>query len=65
MSWNTEFFQSAFSVDNVIFGFDEGDLKILIIKRGTEPYEGMWALPGDLVYPNEDLDTAAAGYWNS
>lgn len=59
MSWNTEFFKSAFSVDNVIFGFDEGDLKILIIKRGTEPYEGMWALPGDLVYPDEDLDTAA------
>lgn len=59
MSWNTEFFKSAFSVDNVIFGFDEGDLKILIIKRGTEPYEGMWALPGDLVYPEEDLDAAA------
>lgn len=53
------FFKSAFSVDNVIFGFDEGDLKILLIKRGMDPYGGMWALPGDLVYPNEDLDAAA------
>jgi 8-oxo-dGTP diphosphatase len=54
------FFKSAFSVDNVIFGFDEGDLKVLLIKRGAEPYKGKWALPGDLVYPNEDLDAAAA-----
>ncbi len=54
-----KFFQSAFSVDNVIFGFDEGDLKVLLIKRGESPFEGSWALPGDLVYPTEDLDTAA------
>lgn len=53
------FFKSAFTVDNVIFGFDEGDLKILLIKRGEEPYENMWALPGYFVYPNEDLDAAA------
>lgn len=55
----SNFFKSAFSVDNVIFGFDEGDLKVLLIKRGTAPFKGKWALPGDLVYPNEDLSTAA------
>ncbi len=60
MSEVNTFFKSAFSVDNVIFGFDDGDLKVLLIKRGTSPYKGMWALPGDLVYPNEDIDTAAA-----
>ena len=59
MSEVESFFKSAFSVDNVIFGFDGGDLKILLIQRGTAPYKGKWALPGDLVYPNEDLDTAA------
>ncbi len=53
------FFKSAFTVDNVIFGFDEGDLKVLLIKRGEEPYSGQWALPGYFVYHNEDLDTAA------
>lgn len=53
------FFKSAFTVDNVIFGFDEGDLKVLLIKRGEEPYNDKWALPGYFVYPNEDLDTAA------
>lgn len=54
-----EFFKSAFSVDCVIFGYHEKELKILLIQRGAEPYENYWALPGDLVYPNEDLDSAA------
>jgi len=54
------FFKSAFSVDNVIFGFDREDLKVILIKRGASPYKDRWALPGDLVFPNEDLDVAAA-----
>ncbi|MBK8557188.1 MAG: NUDIX domain-containing protein [Lewinellaceae bacterium] len=59
MSEVESFFKSAFSVDNVIFGFDGSDLKVLLIQRGAAPFKGKWALPGDLVYPNEDLDTAA------
>lgn len=59
MSEVESFFKSAFSVDNVIFGFDGSALKVLLIYRGAAPYKGKWALPGDLVYPNEDLDTAA------
>ena len=55
-----EFFKSAFSVDCVIFGYHEKQLKVLLIERGTEPFEGFWALPGDLVYPLEDLDGAAS-----
>jgi 8-oxo-dGTP diphosphatase len=53
------FFQSAFSVDCVIFGYHEGELKILLIQRGAAPFENDWALPGDLVYPHEDMDEAA------
>ena len=53
------YFKSAFTVDNVIFGFDEGDLKVLLIKRKEAPYVSQWALPGYFVLPNEDLDTAA------
>ncbi len=59
MSEEKKFFKSAFSVDPVIFGFDQGDLKVLLIKRGVQPFKDQWALPGDLVYPNEDLDSAA------
>ena len=53
------FFKAAFTVDNVIFGFDEGDLKVLLIKRGEAPYEGQWGLPGYFVKEDEDLDNAA------
>ena len=57
--FSKDFFRTALTVDNVIFGFDEADLKVLLIKRGTEPYRDLWALPGDFMYPEEDLDTAA------
>ena len=53
------FFKAPFTVDNVIFGFDEGDLKVLLIKRGEEPFKDEWALPGYFVHENENLDAAA------
>ncbi len=59
MSFSYEYFKSAFSVDNVIFGFDKTDLNVLLIKRGEEPFVGDWALPGALVLPDEDLDESA------
>jgi 8-oxo-dGTP diphosphatase len=46
-------------VDCVVFGFDEGDLKALLIQRGLEPFKGRWALPGGFVRVNETLDAAA------
>jgi 8-oxo-dGTP diphosphatase len=50
---------NALSVDCIIFGFDEGELKVLLIKRKEEPSSGMWALPGGFVEPTESLDEAA------
>jgi len=55
-----KFFQFALSVDNVILGYHENALKLLVIERGAEPHLGKKALPGDLVYPNEDMDLAAS-----
>jgi 8-oxo-dGTP diphosphatase len=49
----------ALTVDCVIFGFDESDLKILLIKRGIEPFKGKAALPGGFVREHETLDSAA------
>ena len=49
----------ALSVDCVIFGFDESKLKVLLIRSDLKKYLGKWSLLGDLVFPNEDLDTAA------
>ncbi len=49
----------AISVDCVIFGFDENELKVLLIKSDLKQYAGMWSLLGDLVSGSEDLDQAA------
>jgi 8-oxo-dGTP diphosphatase len=43
----------------VIFGYKDNDVKVLLIKRGANPFKGQWALPGDLMYPNENLNCAA------
>jgi len=58
MSVGNTFFKTAFSVDNVIFGFDDSLLKVLLIKRAERPFKDQWALPGDLVFPEEHLDDA-------
>jgi 8-oxo-dGTP diphosphatase len=54
------FFSYSFSLDCVIFGYKEGKIHALLIKRAMEPYMGEWAIPGDLVYPDEDLPEAAS-----
>ncbi|MEJ6582522.1 MAG: NUDIX domain-containing protein [Crocinitomicaceae bacterium] len=54
-----KFFSYSFSLDCLIFGFQDGQLKVLLIKRAMEPYMGQWAIPGDLLYPAEDLPDAA------
>ncbi|OAQ41893.1 NUDIX hydrolase [Pedobacter psychrophilus] len=54
-----EHFDSLFSVDCVIFGFDEGELKILLIERNEAPFNGWFALPGYFVEPIEAIETAA------
>jgi NUDIX domain len=49
----------ALTVDCVVFGFDEGDLKVLLIERALAPFKGKWALPGGFVGMDETLDEAA------
>ena len=46
------------TVDAVIFGYVENDLKILLIKRMYEPFENHWALPGGYVKEDESIDDA-------
>jgi 8-oxo-dGTP diphosphatase len=47
------------SVDCVIFGFDNNELKVLLIKSDLKSFEDKWSLLGDLVNNREDLDRAA------
>lgn len=58
MSFTYKYPHPAVTVDGVVFGFDEADLKLLLIQRKVEPFKGKWALPGGFVRPGEDLEGA-------
>lgn len=53
-----DYFNIGLSVDCVIFGYDNKELKVLLIKSDLEEFSGLYSLLGDLVRPDEDLDSA-------
>ncbi len=53
------------AVDCIIFGFDEKDLKVLLVKRDFEPEKGKWSLIGGFLKRNENLDEAAIRVLNT
>ncbi|HMR84024.1 MAG TPA: NUDIX domain-containing protein [Niabella sp.] len=58
-SSHLEYFNIAVSVDCVIFGYEDKQLKVLLIKSDLEEFSGLFSLLGDLVRPDEDLDAAS------
>src|SRR5260370_38880575 len=51
---------AAVTVDLVVLTIRQGDLAVLLIRRGVEPYLARLALPGGFVRPDESLGAAAA-----
>jgi 8-oxo-dGTP diphosphatase len=49
----------AVTVDVVIVTMSAGSLHVLLVRRGENPFEGMWAIPGGFKRPAETLDEAA------
>ncbi len=47
------------SVDCIIFGFNQDELSLLLLKRNFEPAQGEWSLMGGFVQENESVDDAA------
>ena len=47
------------TVDAAVLRFLKDDIKVLLIKRGKEPFKGCWALPGGFVEMDEELEDAA------
>ena len=58
-SFYSEHSQVWLSVDCIIFGFEEGKLKILIGRRQMDPGRGEWSLYGGFVRSDEGIDDAA------
>lgn len=47
------------SVDCIIFGFNAGELSLLLLKRNFQPAKGEWSIMGGFVQENESTDDAA------
>lgn len=59
MAFTYKYPRPALTVDCVVFGLDEQDLKVLLIQRDLEPFAGQWALPGGFAAVGEALEDAA------
>jgi 8-oxo-dGTP diphosphatase len=47
-------------VDAVIFKKENALWQVLLIRRGNDPFKGMWALPGGFIEMEETLDQSIA-----
>jgi 8-oxo-dGTP diphosphatase len=47
------------TTDVVLFTFEEQQLKVLLVKRATPPFEGLWAFPGGILEVDEELEDCA------
>ena len=46
------------TVDAAVFSFLRGRARLLLVKRGRNPYKGSWAIPGGVVEIDEELEDA-------
>ena len=47
------------TADALVFAVCNGRKSVLLIKRGNDPYKGLWAVPGGFLEMDEELETAA------
>ncbi len=59
MSFSYDHPRPALTVDCVVFGLDDEELRLLLVERDLEPFAGRWALPGGFVELDETLEDAA------
>ena len=54
-----KYFRLGVSVTVVLYGFEDGKLKIFTQKISRNPYAGAWSLPGKMIVPEESLKDAS------
>lgn len=59
MVYKYKYPRPALTVDCVVFGLDDDELRLLLVERDLEPFASEWALPGGFVRLEETLEDAA------
>jgi len=59
MTYTYKYPRPCLTVDSALISNNSEDPKVLLIKRGNEPYKGMWAIPGGFVDMDETCEAAA------
>ena len=54
-----EYPRPAVTVDTAVFRGPSHARQLLLVRRGADPYAGMWALPGGFLEPDEPLERCA------
>ena len=57
--WQYRYEHMAVTNDCVIFTYDDWKLKVLLVRRGGEPYKGEWAFPGGFLQNTETAEQGA------
>ena len=57
--WQYKYEHMAVTTDCVIFTYENWKLKVLLVRRGGEPYKGMWAFPGGFLQNTETAEQGA------
>jgi len=60
MSFTYEYPRPVNTADAAVFKLIDNRWHILLIRRGSDPHKGCWALPGGHMEMNEELGAAAA-----
>jgi len=53
---STTAYESTITVDCAVFGFQDGEVKLLLVKRSIEPFKNYWLLPGGFMGKGQTLE---------
>lgn len=59
MGHTYKYARPALTADSAVFALDDEGLKVLLIQRAQEPFQGQWALPGGFAEVGESLEDSA------
>ena len=59
LPWHYKYEHMAVTTDCVILTYEDWRLKVLLVRRGGEPYKGMWAFPGGFLKMGETAEEGA------